>query len=148
MFMGGFRPDLNTMIKQPKAPVPQEKPEVKLTQAIPERNQAVESQKQTENKPVSEPTQERKPDDSQRERPREEKESKRRDKSRSRSRSRSKSPSSLTVYREEQKAQEAKKEPEKEKEKELSKEEKLKLLKERYQQRKLNQAVGPNPEQT
>jgi len=147
IFMGGHRPDLSAMIKQDKNPAPKPQ-EAKLVQQIQKQENPVPIQTGTQPAPQSEQKNE---DKDKGEKIQEEKThseaSKGRDtektnrKSRSRSRTRSKSPSRLGVLREEAQAP-------KEPEKELTKEEKLKLAKERYLQRKLNSVPGPHLEQS
>jgi len=139
IFMGGYRPDIATMMKQPQKPAvatPQPQPEQKKHEEV-----AVPQQK-PQPQPERRAPQEERRQPEQKEKAIEKEEGRR---EREHSREREKSPSALETRREEKKEEEKK--AEKEPEKELSKEEKLKLLKERYMQRKLNQsAPGPGAE--
>lgn len=134
--MGGYRPDVGSMLKQPQATAPQE-PTPNATQAPSQTIEEVKSKEATV-KPGPTPGAERPL--REQERRVEPSEAKERRASGSRSRSREKSPLRRTKDEEEKK--------EKEKEKEISKEEKLRLMKERYAQRKANQAAGPAAPQT
>jgi len=133
IFMGGFRPDLATILKQPQAPtLPQNQPTEKTVELVQAKAETQPTRTENLSEITSGPTEGRYQAKGEAQR-----EDRKRDKTRSRSRSRSKSPSTVTAVREEQKAQQ-----EPEKPKELSKEEKLRQLKERYQQRKLNQTIS------
>jgi len=138
IFMGGYRPDIATMMKQPQKPAaatPQPQPEQKKLE------EAAAPQQKPQPQPERRAPEEERRQPEQRAQASEREEGKR---DREESREREKSPSGLEKRREERKEEEEKK-AEKEPEKELTKEEKLKLMKERYMQRKLNQSAAPGP---
>jgi len=154
IFMGGYRPDLGAMLKQPqtapKQPTPnveQDKEKAQGPLPYTEVPQTGEAAAKPEPVPdTKRPASDIKNREEERRADIGDKRPERRERgaSRSRSRSRSKSPTRVTSAKEE----EEKKEKAPEKEKEISKEEKLRLMKERYLQRKKNETAGPAPAQS